>query len=391
MTLMSEIERVRDNIAAAYIALDEKGATLPESQNSANLADTIASVPSGGGGEVRGNWVVPPLYLEIDAATDDETNEVYQKCQEYIDENPVNRRFNGIIGFTLPTGYYTITIEFSSYVQSYVPDAILISDGRKIYSSAIDAENGYNSTYTFDFNNMDGQQYMIFYFVRTTQCWGFTPSSAKIYIDSSSKGLLGGYAKYVAIKPCANESSYLLSYSFYSSYYLESFNILGELPEICKASSLSTSSFISPYSAPRYFPPISEWSKTNVVDSYSSSSVFVAYGFPPCLPRGLDISQYTGSSTLQIGAGNTSVMSARMGELYVTLPNANIEFKGIELTQDNWNYLAEHAPTVSGKTLTITGGYIGSSATTATPTAAILGEAYTTFVNKGWTISGLKA
>lgn len=50
MTLMSEIERVRDNIAAAYTALDEKGATLPESQNSANLAETIASVPSGGGG-----------------------------------------------------------------------------------------------------------------------------------------------------------------------------------------------------------------------------------------------------------------------------------------------------------------------------------------------------
>ena len=52
MAISSEITRINGNIAAAYTALEEKGATLPasDSQNSANLASTIATVSTGGGG-----------------------------------------------------------------------------------------------------------------------------------------------------------------------------------------------------------------------------------------------------------------------------------------------------------------------------------------------------
>ena len=50
MSIASEITRITNNVAAAYTAASGKGATLPATQNSANLADTITSIPSGGGG-----------------------------------------------------------------------------------------------------------------------------------------------------------------------------------------------------------------------------------------------------------------------------------------------------------------------------------------------------
>ena len=49
MSIASEITRINTNIAAAYTACSDKGATMPQTQNSANLADTIDSIPSGGG------------------------------------------------------------------------------------------------------------------------------------------------------------------------------------------------------------------------------------------------------------------------------------------------------------------------------------------------------
>lgn len=51
MSIASEITRISGNIADAYTALDGKGATMPASgsQNSANLADTIDTISTGGG------------------------------------------------------------------------------------------------------------------------------------------------------------------------------------------------------------------------------------------------------------------------------------------------------------------------------------------------------
>lgn len=52
MTIASEITRINGNIAAAYTAAGNKGATMPVTQNSNNLATTVASIPSGGGDTV---------------------------------------------------------------------------------------------------------------------------------------------------------------------------------------------------------------------------------------------------------------------------------------------------------------------------------------------------
>lgn len=51
MSVQSEIDRIKGNIAGAYTAVSEMGGEAPESageQNSANLAASVRSIPSGG-------------------------------------------------------------------------------------------------------------------------------------------------------------------------------------------------------------------------------------------------------------------------------------------------------------------------------------------------------
>lgn len=50
MTIASEIQRIQDNIANAYNACAYKNATMPATNNSANLESTINSITAGGGG-----------------------------------------------------------------------------------------------------------------------------------------------------------------------------------------------------------------------------------------------------------------------------------------------------------------------------------------------------
>ena len=62
MSIASEITRINTNIANAYTACNGKGATMPQTQNSANLATTISSIPSGGGGGGIPREVVNGVY-----------------------------------------------------------------------------------------------------------------------------------------------------------------------------------------------------------------------------------------------------------------------------------------------------------------------------------------
>lgn len=44
MSIQNEIDRIKDNIAAAYTVVEDKGGTLPDVQNSENLPEAIASI-----------------------------------------------------------------------------------------------------------------------------------------------------------------------------------------------------------------------------------------------------------------------------------------------------------------------------------------------------------
>lgn len=55
MTIASEIQRIKTNIANAYDALETAGATMPATENSANLASTVGTISSGGDDVVATN------------------------------------------------------------------------------------------------------------------------------------------------------------------------------------------------------------------------------------------------------------------------------------------------------------------------------------------------
>lgn len=52
MSIASEITRINNNIANAYTQCSSKGATMPATQNSDNLANTISTISGGGGADL---------------------------------------------------------------------------------------------------------------------------------------------------------------------------------------------------------------------------------------------------------------------------------------------------------------------------------------------------
>mgnify|MGYP003300765500 CR=1 FL=1 len=80
MTVASEIQRIEGNISAAYTAADAKGATMPATENSDNLATCISSIPAGGGSG---------KYQLLERIKDDSNNEIGTVSGFFTDANDV--------------------------------------------------------------------------------------------------------------------------------------------------------------------------------------------------------------------------------------------------------------------------------------------------------------
>lgn len=63
MTIASEIQRIQGNIADAYNSCAAKGATMPATNNSASLANTIDTISAGGGGGELGSLGIGKYYV----------------------------------------------------------------------------------------------------------------------------------------------------------------------------------------------------------------------------------------------------------------------------------------------------------------------------------------
>lgn len=75
MSIQSEITRINNNISSAYSAIDAKGGTLPQTQNSANLASSIQSI-SGGGSSLPEDPSTDGSYKLVNTVeTDSQTSE----------------------------------------------------------------------------------------------------------------------------------------------------------------------------------------------------------------------------------------------------------------------------------------------------------------------------
>lgn len=81
MSVASEINRIKANIANAYTEAEAKGATMPATENSDNLADTIATIA--GGGIPIDESSLTPLVFGID-------NDGFYFSDTLVDETPVS-------------------------------------------------------------------------------------------------------------------------------------------------------------------------------------------------------------------------------------------------------------------------------------------------------------
>lgn len=358
MTIASEITRIKTNIENTYTALEEKGATMPEVQNSANLADTVATVNSGGGsGVVRGVWTVPELYLQLDNEVENDLKLTELKTNK----NPYILNYGIIFDRRLKK----VTIKFAQLTSagSGVPYAIRTSDGA--YYENTEDTFGYSVTHTF--TSTENDNWIIFY-TRDVS----TPQTLNI-MDYN----IFSYAEYRYIKYIVFNS---YAYPYIGSSLLESFNILGN--NKIKLSGNSIPDFtLDSYTPLKYLPDIS-----NFENDFSTCTSFGSYTNKKVLPNGANLSGITSDITFG-GATNNAV---DITDLYVTLPSVNVTFAGgsssvlsydkVVLSYDNWEYLAEHAPTVSGKSLkmnAINYNLVGGAGS----------EIVTAFEAKGWTVS----
>lgn len=145
MTIASEIQRIKDNIADAFDAAEAKGATMPVTENSDSLATTIESITGGGGEQVEAKnytganisegdkvWINPYYY---EAGT---TNQVYSRRLEdfLLDED--GQYFTNGLNNSGHMGYFRINSDSSTtnilYLgnQGYCVD-ILYKNGARMF------------------------------------------------------------------------------------------------------------------------------------------------------------------------------------------------------------------------------------------------------------------
>lgn len=363
MSIASEITRINGNIAAAYTALEGKGATLPAagSQNSANLADTIDTISAGGGSSVfRGKWLVPPEYLQLEeeclTIKGNETN--CKLMAVYFDES--------IVGYT----YHL------SYNGGKVP-TLYTANGIKEYTLN-------NNKAEFTINSTD--KYLIMYADSTVMSYVSVESILNYLVsyDNDSIGIRNA-AKYLIFYNCGTDMGGLHT----RCPNLDGFKALVD-------GSFRVTEYITweYYKGFKYIPSTTEvtYDNTDMAAWLSSRSNPVQrIGSLPNLPYGGDFSSctnYEWDFTKDITSSDSSFngTSINLDQMYIILPKVNIKFnkansgwneKGIWLSADNWDYIATHAPTVSGKTITIDG--VNSDRLGATNKALL--------ESKGWTVS----
>ena len=352
MSIASEITRISGNIADAYTSLNAKGATMPATQNSANLADTIDTITTGGGStqEIRGSWVVPQEVLDLEDAFD-EWQQNFTANQTYL------------YGFLFHKGIETVLLQTVN--KNTGDDSIVTSSGSVTWESStkalvtFDSANDYNWV-VFECSYPIGAYDIIFPY-------------RKVAADGID---LAGTVKYIIIKNNTSSNTTLSISPFSSS--ISGYPVLESIKSVnVKFGSAFTSNEMQGASR-RYMPPISNWGSAtpdSSVISYFSSYAHLL----PNLPYGLDFS----SSTTNLTLGSTTCSMNNIREAYIKLPNANFTIKqnsGISFSRENWEYIANNAPTVSGKTLTM--GMINIAICGGTD-----GTIIQTLTNKGWTVA----
>lgn len=172
MSVKSEIDRIKGNISDAYEAAEEKGATIPTAENSANLPRTIMSIPNG---EIQDGSVTTAKLADsavtaakiaegvIPSKTSDLTNDSGFAAKDEIE--PAIDRSDNIFYFT-NTASRTVgglTLEFLSKSSvringtpaGYVYLGIMGGTGDKV-GTVVNSADSFSGTYSVRINQSDG-------------------------------------------------------------------------------------------------------------------------------------------------------------------------------------------------------------------------------------------
>lgn len=135
MSIQSEINRINENIANTYSAFNDMGATMPATQNSANMASTVRTIPQSGEGSVKEIYYADfTVDFQNYAITGASTN--YQTIVENIEAGKyvVGRGTYAFISSPVNIGYFPLTayvkeqnmLIFSGFAQAMSGSTIVL-------------------------------------------------------------------------------------------------------------------------------------------------------------------------------------------------------------------------------------------------------------------------
>ena len=436
MSIASEIQRIQGNIANAYTACDGKGATMPVAadQNSDNLADTISSIPTGGGGNKYDAFksMVSNIPCPLTYADAWESGEWYV-IERYRDKDTVN-----LIGenWTHPV------VREGIYFGEEAPDIFYIYTGMQLtYGFMVpeDAEvtelTGQQGSQTYDASS----PLVKIDFTNSTDKWivlGNVPVQNGFYslhesiaaVQANATDYFGIYSTVKYFCLFLNSSTYTESSPYtYTPQTYTNFKI-GDLNSVCDFSSILEDVDIGSnlkvnfpdeckdlFYIPEFLIPKSRIfnvekvcplcnitygvsaftaAKTSSVINYYANILARCRKFPFILDGS---SMSTSNNTWYIGNPKKSGTSYSDDypiwyvpeELFIIAPNMNINwtsmnknnaYAGNKISIRSLKFFADNAPNVSSKTLKIGDTNI-HAANEADPTII------STLQSKGWTVS----
>lgn len=330
--------------------------TITITQNGTSDVTNYASAEvnvSGGAETIRGHWVVPQSYLNLEEAVANDS-----------DYNTITSGYSnsGSVGLLFDNAYDTLVLR--SAITNLI--GIKTSDGT-IYSKSDVYDNYSVFTHTWDKtkDNTDGTRYIILYFNSNVAPSYQNTLMTQIAQNNTSTPTtrMTNNIKYSVFN--INVGGYMAnmkqdSFKFINNHYLEIDSNTGLID-------------LSFNRGCTYFPPADEFISSNY--DYSSSPITFAFaqGFHN-LPYGLDFGNF---SSVNLGTIDATTLEAyiKLPQYNVTLGNSNVIIK-----PDCWQYIADNAPVVSGKTLTIGSQNITLAGGTSGTIISVL-------TSKGWTVN----
>lgn len=386
MTIASEVTRIKTNIAQAYTTLEEKGATIPEVKNSDNLSDTIGSIATGGGNgdyEYRNGWLVPQLYRDLDTLVENYGSNTPNRIQCGSSTSAMGKDSTYIKGIVFTEDVNNITILYANTNIKYyvIPEDAVV-------------EKSYGNYYKITFNT---DRWIIFDFcMDNSQSITYGISLLNNFQDGNG-GVYASFIKYISIKSLKSSMSFLTPTAM-GHFNLDDIHIIGEHAKNTKINYsyiISCKNLQNPLCLLDILdvPTLEDTSDTwngqtlqymgSTLASYHASKLLDYVKFPIIL----DLSEYTKTGTLTLG-GNDSEGTCRLTHLKMVLPSTcsvalkagNGTWQNPVLDIESYQFIAEHAPTVSG--LTFTMGSMAKKYCNAIDTSIV-----TTLTNKGWTVA----